>query len=54
MTTLAIEIEIPSVENATATEDTLRADLSDGRRISVPITWHPSQAHANTQELNNI
>jgi len=53
MTTLAIELEIPSAENVTITDDTLSVDLSDGRTISVPIAWYPRLSHAKPKEREN-
>lgn len=53
MTTLAIEIEIPRVEDVTVTDDTLSVDLSDGRTISVPTAWYPRLLHATPQERRN-
>jgi len=53
MTTLAIELEIPSAENVTVTGDTLSVDLSDGRTISVPIAWYPRLSHAVSKEREN-
>ena len=35
------------------TEDTLTADLSDGRTISVPLTWYPRLVHATMEERFN-
>ena len=49
----AIEIEIPRAEVVTISEDTLTADLSDGRTISVPLAWFPRLVHASKQERNN-
>jgi hypothetical protein len=49
----AIEIEIPRAEDVTISEDTLTADLSDGRTISVPLAWFPRLVHASKQERNN-
>lgn len=46
MTTLAIELEIPSAEKVSVTDDTLSVDLSDGRTISVTIAWYPRLSHA--------
>ncbi len=50
MTSLAVELEIPSAENVTITDDTLSVDLSDGRTISVPIAWYPRLSHAENKE----
>jgi hypothetical protein len=49
MTTLAVKIDLPYAESVMITEDTLNVDLSDGRTISVPLTWFPRLVHA-TQE----
>ena len=40
-------------EDVTVTEDTLTAELSDGRTISVSLDWHPRQVHAVEQERGN-
>lgn len=50
MSTMAIEIEVPFVENVMVSNDTLRADLSDGRSISVPLAWFPRLFHASAAE----
>jgi len=34
------------------TADTLTADLSDGRTISVPLTWYPRLLHGSVKERN--
>jgi hypothetical protein len=48
-----IEIEVPTAENITITEDTLTVDLSDGRTISVPLAWYPRLSYATPPEQNN-
>ncbi len=48
-----VEIEVPNAEDVTVTEDTLSIDLSDGRTISVPITWFPRLVHATPEERNS-
>lgn len=53
MHTSTTEIEIPSAENITVTEDTLHVELSDGRTISVPLAWYPRLTYASHAELNN-
>ena len=35
------------------TEDTLTAELSDGRTISVPLAWYPRLVHATPEERGN-
>lgn len=53
MAILAIDIEIPSIENIRVTEDTLSIDLSDGRTVSVPTAWYPRLTHATPDEKKN-
>lgn len=48
-----IEAKIPEAEEVTVTEDTLMAELSDGRAISVPLAWYPRLVHATREERNN-
>ena len=49
----AVEIIVPDVETVTVTEDTLSANLSDGRTIAVPLAWFPRLVHATQKERNN-
>ncbi len=53
MHTSVIELHVPNAENITITEDTLTVDLSDGRTISVPLTWFPRLVQASPEERNN-
>ena len=53
MTTLAIEIRMASVQSITATDDSLIVDLSDGRTVSVPLTWFPRLLHGTPTERNH-
>jgi hypothetical protein len=53
MTTLAVEIEVPSITLVHVTDDTLSVDLSDGRTISVPLGWFPRLEHGNPKERSN-
>lgn len=53
MTTLAVEIETPSVRNVLITEDTLNVDLDDGRSVSVPLPWFPRLFNASLEERKN-
>lgn len=34
-------------------DDSLNVDLSDGRSISVPLSWYPRLMHATLDERNN-
>ena len=44
---------MPEAMTIAVTEDTLTAELSDGRTISVPLAWHPRLVHATPQERSN-
>ncbi|MCY7285803.1 MAG: DUF2442 domain-containing protein [Cyanobacteria bacterium CAN_BIN43] len=51
MTSLMIELlEVPKIQKITLTADTLSADLSDGRTISVPLAWYPRLTNASAEE----
>ena len=45
MTFLTIDVSVPEAEGVEVTDDTLTAELSDGRSISVPLAWYPRLAH---------
>ena len=53
MTVSAIELEVPVAIDVSITEDTLNVELSDGRKLSVPLAWYPRLVHATPQERNN-
>ena len=53
MTSLTIELELPKATCIRATDDTLTAELADGRSISVPLTWYPRLFHATQEERNH-
>jgi hypothetical protein len=42
------------VVNVVVTDDTLSADLEDGRTISVPIVWYPRLVHGTSEERANL
>jgi hypothetical protein len=51
MTSLTIELlQLPTISGIEITEDTLSVDLSDGRTISVPLTWYPRLLHGSADE----
>ncbi len=50
MSTSPIEITLPRATNVLVSDDTLTVDLSDGRTISVPLTWYPRLVHASELE----
>ncbi len=45
--------EIPTIQQATLTDDKLSVDLSHGHTISVPLVWYPRLLHGSTEERNN-
>jgi hypothetical protein len=47
------EVQVPTVENVKVTENTVRADLSDGGMIFVPTSWFPRLAHGTSKERGN-
>ena len=50
---MTIELELPKATCIRATDDTLTAELADGRSISVPLTWYPRLVHATQEERNH-
>ena len=46
-------ISVPEAMTVAVTEDTLTAELSDGRTISVPLAWYPRLVHAAPEERGN-
>ncbi len=53
MSTSASEIILPVATSVTVTEDTLTVELSDGRTVSVPVSWYPRLVHAKRQERDH-
>jgi hypothetical protein len=53
MTTLKAEIRLAEIETLEVSDDSLTAQLSDGRRISVPLAWYPRLLHATPEERNH-
>lgn len=53
MITSTIEVQVPAAEDVIVTEDTLQAELADGRTISVPLAWYPRLVHAAQAERDN-
>ena len=50
MATSTVEMQVPNAEGVTVTDAALVIDLSDGRAISVPLTWFPRLVHATPEE----
>ena len=53
MSTSTVEVKAPEAERVAVTADTLTAELSDGRTISVPLGWYPRLTHATPRERDN-
>ena len=53
MSVSTLEVNIPEVETVNVSDDTLTAELSDGRTISVPLDWYPRLTHATPEERDN-
>ena len=45
--------KIPAAKDVIVTEDTLQAELANGRAISVPLAWYPRLVHAAQAERDN-
>jgi hypothetical protein len=48
-----IDVSVPDAEAVTVSEDTLTAELSDGRTISVPVAWYPRLLYGTVAERIN-
>ena len=47
------ETTIPLATAVVVTDDTLTAELTDGRSISAPLAWYPRLLHASSAERRN-
>ena len=54
MSTLAVKIEVPNINNVLITDDSLVVELDDGRTVSVPLAWYPRLLHASLEERNEL
>lgn len=53
MSISAAELKLPKATNVSVSDHTVTVDLSDGRTISVPITWYPRLATGTSDERGN-
>jgi len=53
MNTLTIEIRVAQIVDVHITDETLTVDLSDGRTVSVPLSWYPRLVHSTPTERNH-
>ncbi|HEY52891.1 MAG TPA: DUF2442 domain-containing protein [Caldilineae bacterium] len=51
---VAPTLALARVVEITVTDDTLIADLEDGRSVAVPIGWYPRLAHGTPAERANF
>ena len=47
-------LALARIVHVSVTDDTLAADLEDGRSIAVPIGWYPRLSHARPEERANF
>jgi hypothetical protein len=50
MSSSTVDVQHILVTNVKLTDDALRAELSDGRTISAPLSWYPRLCHASPEE----
>lgn len=53
MSSSTTETPVARAETVTITDDTITAELSDGRSISVPLAWYPRLVHGFSSERSN-
>jgi len=49
----SVETRLVTAVTASANDDSLTVELSDGRVISAPLAWYPRLAHGTVAERNN-
>jgi hypothetical protein len=52
MSTLVLEMD-PIAADVVVTDDDIRVELADGRRMHVPLAWYPRLFHASDAERRN-
>ena len=45
-----LKVRVPEAVDVVVSDDTLTAELSDGRTISAPLLWYPRLVHASPEE----
>ncbi len=48
-----LEVTMPVMHAVTVSSETLTAELSDGRTLTVPLDWFPRLIHATPAERSN-
>lgn len=51
MSSSAEQVETPRAVSVSSSEDELTVQFTDGRSISVPLSWYPRLEHATREEL---
>jgi hypothetical protein len=54
MSSSTTETSVVRAETVAITDDTITAELSDGRSISVPLAWYPRLLHGTLKERSNV
>ncbi len=54
MTTLVLDSSSLKATSVQVTQDSLSAELADGRSISVPLAWYPRLLSATAEERNRF
>lgn len=47
-------LAVARIVHVTVSDDTLAADLEDGRSIAIPIGWYPRLSHASPAEREHF
>ena len=53
MNSSTAETQAPSAKGVHVSDDTLSAELTDGRTISVPVAWYPRLSHGTAEQRNH-
>jgi hypothetical protein len=53
MSSSAIEGQVATAHHLVVTEDMLTVELTDGRTLSVPLTWYPRLWHGTGEERSH-
>jgi hypothetical protein len=53
MSSSAEQVETPRAVSVSSSEDELTVQFTDGRSISVPLSWYPRLEHATREERQN-
>lgn len=53
MSIATAELQIVKAQTVTVTDELLTVDLTDGRTLSVPLSWYPRLWHGAPEERQN-